>query len=185
MPNNLSLGLHKDKVSLVDYCPDWTQAFEQEKKNLQKILGNAALAIEHVGSTSIPGLSAKPILDVAVAVKNVKTLVKVMPILANAGYDILDSIEKCGEVLARKGPPECRTHYIHVEVMDSIYWKNHIVFRDYLLKHPAYIEQYETLKKNIAKQFKEDRKKYTAAKDEFIRSVLKAAEIDNQTSLTL
>ena len=179
MQNETHLGLHKDRVSLVNYCSDWPKEFEREKYELQKILGNLALAIEHVGSTSIPGLCAKPILDVAVAVKNVETLVTLIPILTDAGYDVLDSIEKSGEVLARKGKPECRTHYIHVEVMGSDYWNNHILFRDYLLKHPECVEQYETLKKNIAIQFKDDRKKYTAAKNEFIQSILALASAEN------
>ena len=61
------LGLHKDKVNLVSHSSNWHTEFEQEKEKLQTILGNIALAIEHIGSTSIPGLSAKPILDIAVA----------------------------------------------------------------------------------------------------------------------
>jgi len=173
------LGLHKDEVNLVNYCPDWPQEFEKEKNNLQKILEGYALAIEHVGSTSVPGLSAKPILDIAVAVSDRETLHKLIPILADAGYDVLDSIEKCGEVLARRGNPECRTHYIHVEIKGSAYWNNHILFRDYLLKHPEIVQQYETLKKDMALKFKEDRKKYTAAKNEFIQNILDLAKKEN------
>ena len=169
------LGLHKDKVQLIPYCSDWPQEFELEKERLQKILGDTAIAIEHVGSTSIPGLSAKPILDIAVAVDSIQTLTKLIPVLTEAGYDVLDSIERCGEVLARKGPPECRTHYIHVEVISSTYWNNHILFRDYLLKHPEYIAKYEELKKSLEANFKDDRKKYTATKKEFIQSILKSA----------
>ena len=172
----MMLGLHKDKVSLVSHCSDWREEFETEKKNLEKTLGSYALAIEHVGSTSIPGLSAKPILDMAVAVKDIETLGKLIPILTDAGYDVMDSIEKCGEVLARKGKPECRTHYIHVEVMGSEYWNNHILFRDFLLKHPEYIALYEKLKQDMAAQFQEDRKNYTAAKNEFIQTILKLAD---------
>ena len=167
------LGLHKDKVSLVDYCSDWPQEFEKEKKKLQKIFSGSALAIEHVGSTAIPGLSAKPILDIAVAVANEETLIKLIPVLTNAGYDVLDLVEKCGEILARKGKPECRTHYIHVEVMGSTYWNNHILFRNYMLKHPETVKQYEVLKRRLATEFQEDRKKYTATKNEFIQNILK------------
>lgn len=76
------LGLHKDKVELVAYCKDWPQTFLQEKILLQEILGEDALSIEHVGSTSIPGLSAKPILDIAVAVKDEKTLEKLIPVFS-------------------------------------------------------------------------------------------------------
>ena len=170
------LGLHKDKVELVAYCKDWPQAFLQEKMLLQEILGEDALSIEHVGSTSIPGLSAKPILDIAVAVKDEKTLEKLIPVFQQNGYDVLDSIEKCGEILARKGMPNCRTHYIHVEVLNSTYWNNHILFRDYLLKYPKFAQQYENLKRSIADQYKNERKKYTAEKNAFIQHVLNLAK---------
>ena len=172
------LGLHKDKVSLVSHSSNWHTEFEQEKEKLQTILGNIALAIEHIGSTSIPGLSAKPILDIAVAVENIEALKSVIPILTEAEYDILDSIETKGEVLARKGTPDNRTHYIHVEIFGDTYWNDHIMFRDFLLKHKEYIEEYERLKKDLAKQYSDDRKKYTAAKNEFIQNVLKLAQKD-------
>ena len=172
------LGLHKDKVSLVPHSSNWHTEFEQEKEKLQTILGNIALAIEHIGSTSISGLSAKPILDIAVAVENIEALKSVIPILTEAGYDILDSIETKGEVLARKGTPDNRTHYIHVEILVDTYWNNHIMFRDFLLKHQEYVEAYEKLKKDLATQFSDDRKKYTAAKNDFIQNVLKLAQKD-------
>lgn len=172
------LGLHKDKVSLVPHSSNWHKEFEQEKEKLQTILGNIALAIEHIGSTSIPGLSAKPILDIAVAVENIEALKSVIPILTEAEYDILDSIETKGEVLARKGTPDNRTHYIHVEIFGDTYWNNHIMFRDFLLKHQEYVEAYEKLKKDLAIQFSDDRKKYTDAKNDFIQNVLKLAQKD-------
>lgn len=92
------------------------------------------------------------------------------------GYDVLDSIEKCGEILARKGMPNCRTHYIHVEVLNSTYWNNHILFRDYLLKYPKFVQQYENLKRSIADRYKDERKKYTAEKNAFIQHVLNLAK---------
>ena len=143
---------------------------------LKEILGEDALSIEHVGSTSIPGLSSKPILDIAVAVKDEKTLEKLIPVFQQNGYDVLDSIEKCGEILARKGMSNCRTHYIHVEVLNSTYWNNHILFRDYLLKYPKLAQQYENLKRSIADQYKTERKKYTAEKNAFIQHVLNLAK---------
>ena len=143
---------------------------------MEKILSAHALAIEHVGSTAIPGLSAKPVLDIAVAVKDENTLIELIPVMSEHGYDVLNSIERCGEILARKGTPECRTHYIHIEVMGSTYWNNHIIFRDYLLGHPELVTEYEDLKQKVAEEHKEERKKYTAAKEAFIQRVLSLAE---------
>ena len=170
------LGLNKDKVVLVPYDPTWAKEFEKEKKILKKILGKNALDIQHVGSTSIPGLSAKPIIDIAVAVENVSMLHKLISVLSLAGYDVKDSINELGEILARKGTPENRTHYIHIEIKNSVFWNNHILFRDYLLKHHEYVKEYEKLKKDVADKFGEERKLYTAAKNKFISSVLKLAK---------
>ena len=172
------LGLHKDLVELHPYDPTWKDEYEKEKTILKRILGSYALDIQHVGSTSIPGLSAKPIIDIAVAVENLDSLYKLIPILTEAGYDVKNSIETKGEILARKGTPECRTHYIHVELIDSVYWNNHIIFRDFLIKHPQYIKKYEEMKRDVSNQVKE-RKAYTAQKNAFIQEVLQLAK--NQT----
>jgi GrpB-like predicted nucleotidyltransferase (UPF0157 family) len=138
------LGLHKDEVKLHPYNPNWVVEYEKEKSILQKILKHLALDIQHVGSTSIPGLSAKPIIDIAVAVQSTNNLLKTIPILEKAGYDLLIQIDTKGEVLARKGSENCRTHYIHIEVINSEYWNNHILFSDYLLKHPIILRNMRT-----------------------------------------
>ena len=172
------LGLHKDKVDLYPYDKEWAIEYQKEKKILEKVMAGYALDIQHVGSTSIPGLSAKPILDIAVAVKDEKTLIELIPIMTEAGYDVLDSIADKGEILARKGTPEARTHYIHIEVLNSEYWNNHILFRDYLLKHPEYIKKYEDMKREMQKLYKDDRKQYTAHKNEFIKLILEKAKAE-------
>lgn len=170
------LGLDKNKVVITPYSPEWTIEFKKEKRTLETLLKGRVFAIEHVGSTSIPGLSAKPIIDIAVAVQTKDLLYDLIPILSKNGYDVIDAIETKGEVLARKGPPERRTHYIHIEVIDSTFWRNHILFRDYLLAHPESVKQYELLKKDISEKYKDERKKYTAAKNEFIQDILNKAQ---------
>ena len=169
------LGLHRDKVELHPYNKEWVKEFQKEKVRIEEILGDYALDIQHVGSTSISGISAKPIIDIAVAVASNEVLNESIPILTNAGYDVKNSIEDKGEVLASKGLPECRTHYIHVEVMGGEYWNNHILFRDYLLNHPEYVFMYEDMKNKTLEQFKE-RKAYTAHKNDFIQKVINLAK---------
>lgn len=168
--------MQKNKVVIAPYSPEWAIEFKKEKRALEKLFKGHILAIEHVGSTSIPGLSAKPIIDIAVAVQTKDRLYDLIPILSKNGYDVMDLIETKGEILARKGPPECRTHYIHIEVLESAFWRNHILFRDYLLAHPESVKQYELLKKDISKKYKDERKKYTAAKNEFIQDILNKAQ---------
>lgn len=174
----MTLGLHKDKVDLSPYTTEWSNEFKKEKAILEKLLHGYALAIEHVGSTSIPGLSAKPVLDIAVAVKDIDALRQLIPLLSENGYDPLNSIETKEELLARKGTPENRTHYIHIEVIGSTYWTNHILFRDYLLQHPEVIKEYEALKQKLSTEHKDEREKYTSAKNEFIQRILKLAELE-------
>ena len=173
------IGLHKDKVELYPYCADWVYEYEKEKEILLREIGNYIIDIQHVGSTSIPGLSAKPIIDIAVAVANKDKLKELIPVLSAIGYDVKDSIEDLGEVLARKGSPEYRTHYIHIEIIGSEFWNNHLLFRDYLIKYPQYIKEYEAMKREVYKIHK-DRKSYTSAKNEFIKKILKLAEIEFQ-----
>lgn len=172
------LGLHRDKVELYSYSPEWKTEYEKEKKILVKVLSNYALDIQHVGSTSIPNLCAKPIIDIAVAVKDEKTLEKLIPILTQAGYDVKNSIEESGEILAHRGPPELRTHHVHVEVINSTYWNNHILFRDYLLSHPNEVKKYEQLKKQLKELYENDRQLYTASKNDFIQSIIQKAKLE-------
>ena len=169
------LGLNKDSVKLCPYDPSWKDEFEKEKNILKQVLGDYALDIQHVGSTAIPGLSAKPIIDIAVAVESLDVLHKLIPILEEAGYGVKDSIADKGEVLASKGGEAYNTHFVHVEVKDGVYWNNHILFRDYLIQHPEYIKKYEDMKQNVFNKFK-DRKAYTAHKSSFIQEVLKLAK---------
>ena len=176
------LGLHKDKVELHPYTQEWAKEFQKEKQILENLLRGYALDIQHVGSTSIPGISAKPIIDIAVAVKDKQALLDIIPILTKAGYDVKNSIDDKGEVLGAKGGPECRTHYVHVEPFESEYWNNHILFRDYLLSHPEYISQYEEVKTKVLEQFKE-RKLYTAHKNDFIKSIIELAKEEQSKRL--
>lgn len=169
------IGLNKNVVTVCPYDKSWPEEYEKEKKILENILKGFDFRIEHIGSTSIPGLSAKPIIDIAIAVKDEQTMIKIAEALGEAGYDMLNSLETKGEILARKGTPECRTHYIHIVKLGSVYWNEHIYFKQYLLDHEQTVREYEKLKCELSKKYANDRKKYTAAKDEFISAVLEKA----------
>lgn len=172
------IGLNREEVKLFPHSAEWAKEFEKEKRILKKILGDDAIEIYHVGSTSIPGLMAKPIIDIAVGVKDEQTQIKLIPVLASFGYDIKDSIKEKGEILARKGPPELRTHYVHVEILGSSKWEEHILFKNYLIKHPEYIQKYQELKQKLAKECQGNRRLYTPQKDAFIKDVLQKARTE-------
>ncbi|MEX2033393.1 MAG: GrpB family protein [Candidatus Colwellbacteria bacterium] len=179
----LMVGLKRGTVKLVPHNKKWTGIFEKEKKLFQKTFGDTIIAIEHIGSTAIPGIPAKPVIDMNVGVKSLQVARRMKGKLEEIGYehrpfvpDHTKSDLKWQELYV-KGPEARRTHYVHVSVYGGNYWKNDLLFRDYLRKHPIVAKQYANLKRGLAKDFADDRGSYTATKEKFIRDLLKKAEI--------
>lgn len=166
------IGLHPDKVVVVKYDKSWAEEYLKEEKLLKELLKEVNCKIEHVGSTSIPGLSAKPIIDIAVGTFSQDDIFEVAKILGNAGYDMLDEFEQKGEILARKGSKEHRTHYIHIQQVGSSYWNDFVYFKKYMLDNPEAVKEYEILKCELAEKYSNDRKLYTKSKHEFISNIL-------------
>ena len=170
------MGLEVGKVNLEKYQNNWKEEFKKEKYNLEKIFREVALEIEHVGSTAIPGLSAKPIIDIALALNSLEDFDEFKYYYDNhEDYSIKDTRE-IGEILLRKGPESNRTHFIHIVKKDSDRYKNMVLFRDYLINNPEELKAYEDLKKELAIKFKDDRKSYTASKNEFITDIINKAK---------
>jgi len=169
--------LPKKRRKLIKYTPVWRHRFQKERDILQELLGDDVLLIEHIGSTAIPGLSVRSVMDIAVGVDCVEALQRAVPLLTEAGYDVLDRIEKYKMVLAKKMHHEydAPTHYIHIEIVNGESWNNQIMFRDYLLSHPECVEEYDLLKQSLSDAFRKDHQKYTNAKNAFIERVLKTA----------
>lgn len=168
------MGLKVGTVKLEEYNPKWKDMYLEEEKKLKEMFGDLALAIEHIGSTSIEGLSAKPIIDIAVGVGHLSDFDKVKEKFMVEPYSVKeDSTE--GEILVRKGNEDNRTHFIHVMEPSSKRYIESILFRDYLRKNIWALEKYEVLKKDLAVKYADDRKKYTASKNEFINEIIKLA----------
>jgi GrpB-like predicted nucleotidyltransferase (UPF0157 family) len=174
------IGLRKGTVKLVSHRPIWKQMFEEEATRLRQAMGHTCLAIEHIGSTAIEGLDAKPIIDILVAVDDLGTVNDLKPVLAELGYSHKEDDSVVGRVFFRKGPPSRRTHHLSLTELGTAYWKCHLLFRDYLRKHPTEAEQYQQLKRRLAKQYAKDRGAYTSKKQEFIKKVIRLAEIEEQ-----
>jgi len=168
------LGLKRGKVKLSPHNPKWTGFFEKEKKILQKSLGKTIIDIQHVGSTAIPGIPAKPIIDIAVAVPGLgrKEPEKYIESLKKVGYEYRGE-DRPREHLFVKGGEEKRICYLHMVKFNSKAWKNYLLFRDYLRAHKKVAAEYGKLKLELAKKFSDNRKSYTAGKDKFIQKVLK------------
>ena len=174
------IGLKKGIVKVKKYNPEWQEEFNKERKNLKKIFGNVAISIEHVGSTSVVGLSAKPIIDIAIGVHSLEDLAKVKEkILKFSHYSIKEN-NAVGEILMRRGvpiklgedKPSFVTHFIHIMEIDGRKYKETIAYRDYLRKNKEVLKEYNDLKQKLAIKSQNERKDYTKAKDEFIKSIL-------------
>ncbi|PLX25528.1 GrpB family protein [Candidatus Parcubacteria bacterium] len=165
------IGVGRGKVKLLPYDPKWKKSFENEKNKL-KNFGQ----IEHIGSTAVPGLYAKPIIDIAIGVDSLKNneVEKYKKPLADIEYKYVRE-ERPDEHLFVKGPEELRTHYLHMIEINSKAWKDYILFRNYLIDNPEVREKYTKLKKELSKKFAEDRKSYTAGKIDLVQKIIKQA----------
>lgn len=167
------LGLEPGTVAIASYSDDWAMLFAHEKQRLQAAIGEHTLAIEHVGSTSVPGLAAKPIIDIAVAVADLRAVADCVAPLAKLGYNYKGEYGLAGRHYFNKGKP--RTHHLHMVLLASDYWRHHLLFRDYLRRHPETVAEYASLKRSLAAQFNADIERYTDSKAPFITRVLEAA----------
>ncbi len=173
---NMNLGLKIETVRLVPHDESWKKTFLVEKTELEKVLREKVLGIEHIGSTAIPEIKTKPVFDLMVGMKTLGEPEEYTAPLQKLGYIFRkDSRRDQQHILFVKGPEEGRTHYLKVTSFDSDFWEEHIVFRDFLRNHPDYAKQYEELKLQLLEKHKGIRIPYTKGKDSFIRNVLKLA----------
>ncbi|HEX8195230.1 MAG TPA: GrpB family protein [Pyrinomonadaceae bacterium] len=168
------LGLEKGAVKLSPHREEWHELFAAEARQLISVAGKHALAIEHIGSTAICGIAAKPIIDIALAVQEIAEVEQIIQPFENLGYVYRGENGIPNRHYFRKGSPH-RTHHLHVVQYESDFWRNHILFRDYLRARPQIAAQYENLKRKLAQTHRENREAYTEGKTEFVENVLKAA----------
>ncbi len=166
-----------DVVELKDHDPHWMDLFQLEKRSLLETLGHLAISIEHIGSTAVPGIRAKPVIDILVTVESVR-LEDLEGALGKLDY-IHVPIGDPERLFFRKGMP--RTHHVHVVRHGGEEHAKHVLFRDRLIAHPEEAAEYERLKQDLALRFKEDREAYSDGKDELIAMILERAKGQRQT----
>jgi len=172
----MSLGLERGKTQVIPYEPAWRDAFLAEKSLLETGLGSTLITLEHVGSTAVPGLAAKPIIDMIGAVATFNDLGFAIQKLLPLGYEYLPQRMFASRKFFPKGPRKCRTHHLNLVIQDDQkQWHEIILFRDYLRDHAKTRDAYAALKMRLAQKYADDRAAYTAAKNEFIQRVLAAA----------
>lgn len=162
-------------VIIEDYDPSWPERFEILRSRISAALGSRAAAIEHVGSTAVPGLAAKPIIDIDVLLRSKTDLPRAIECLTAIGYVYQGDLGIPGREAFRAPASEFR-HHLYVCPPDSQACWQHLAFRDHLRSHPEDARAYGLLKRSLASCYGSDRDGYTQAKTEFIEAILRRAE---------
>lgn len=163
--------------------PAWAKWLREEAGLLRAALGEHAVRIEHVGSTAVPGLDAKPILDIVVAVPDMSDATAFEQTLAPLGYVHKPENDMPGRLFFVKGTADGRsTHHLNITELGTECWFTHVAFRDYLRSHREARGQYQTLKRELARKHRNDRAAYLQGKADFIRRVLDAAQQEEDRS---
>jgi GrpB-like predicted nucleotidyltransferase (UPF0157 family) len=157
---------------MVDHDPLWSVSFALEASLIKEALADIHPTVVHIGSTAIPGICAKPIIDIMAGVDDMKDC-RIVSSLEKIGYIFQPDAGEPDRLFFRKGAT--RTHHLHVVNIHSWTYSRHLIFRDYLLTHPSICVQYGELKRASAEKYRFDRTAYTNSKTEFIDSVLRTA----------
>lgn len=166
------VGLARETVELHDHDPAWHDEYEREVARLRDLLGDRVRDFEHVGSTAVPEVPAKPVVDILALVDDLADANELVPVLERNGYAHRANDDVDDRVFLAKGPPTHRTHYLSVAAVGSDTHREQVAFRNYLREHPGVASAYATLKRSLASEYPDDRASYTAGKAPFIERVL-------------
>jgi GrpB-like predicted nucleotidyltransferase (UPF0157 family) len=170
------VGLKRGTVKLAPYDEMWPRLFEAEKERLLKALRGIIFEVEHIGSTAIPGLAAKPLIDMMASVKSLSDYKKAIEPLRELGYEYMPERVLVDRAFFPKGSEENRTFHLNLVEKGSRQWEEALLFRDYLRTHPEERNEYQCLKERLAQTFAENREMYTKGKNGFISKVLEVAK---------
>jgi len=164
-------GLALNELRLVDYNPDWPRRFEEEARRLKSV--SSVVAIEHIGSTALPDIKAKPVIDIAMSVSGEPDDPRVLYELSGLGYISHGEYGLSGRQFFTRGNPPAI--HLHVVTQNSPCWQSWLTFRNFLLNHPDWLKKYETEKCRILIAAAGDRAAYTKMKGNFINKVIELA----------
>ena len=156
-------------IEVVSYIPQWAQLFEQEKTVLLEQAGSVIERVHHIGSTSVVGLSAKPVIDIILEVTSLEDLDRVQSVFEGLGYQAMGEYGIPQRRFYMKGG-ECRSHHIHAFCAGHSHVQRHLAFRDYLRAHPQALLEYQALKIKTAASCNNDIEQYCDGKNDFIKT---------------
>ncbi len=164
----------KRTYSIEEYNPLWVTKFEEVKKTLEEVFVNKFVSIEHIGSTSIPGMKAKPLIDVLMTVEALEPFTHEKDIMVSKGYEWAENyILPNTMIFYKTDNGDRKTENIHICVKDSFKAKQFVYMRDYLRIHPSKAREYTELKEKLNKEFPNDYPAYRAAKNDFLETLEK------------
>lgn len=159
------------KYDIVPYSPKWKDQFDGEAKILSSIFGDSAIAIEHVGSTAVPGLSGKPTIDVLLLVEDIAIAEILKSKMEEVGYKSLGEYVSPGTRLFVKEENNTRISNIHIFPKDHPHAKEMLLLRDYFRKRPELVEEYSRLKFELLAKYPDDYGSYRKYKDEWMENL--------------
>jgi GrpB-like predicted nucleotidyltransferase (UPF0157 family) len=162
-------------IRVVPHDPAWASAFREEEAVLRPVFGGIWVRAHHIGSTSIPGIPAKPIIDILLEVTSIEAVDPLNEKMAELGYRPKGEYGIPGRRYFPKGESDSRTHHLHVFGAGHPRVRDHLEFRDYLIAHPDEADEYGRLKERLAEEFRHDIEGYMAGKDGFIKDVIAKA----------
>ena len=165
----MSLGLPQHRVAVHPYDPHWPNLYAEEAARLDSALGTRILATEHIGSTAVPGLESKPIIDIAIAIEDFEKGFELVPVMEDLGYKFRGEVGVPRRHFFMLGKP--RTHHVHVYEITSQDWQQRLAFRDALRSNSASAREYAELKLKLAEQFPIDIASYSNGKKDFIERI--------------
>ena len=171
-----------EPVHVVPYDPRWPALFEIERARIEAVVGEFVEAIEHIGSTAVPGLDAKPVVDLMVGVRSLRDADRCIGPLEGIGYSYWSEDPRAYRrffVRFANAQRTARTHNLHIVETTHGFWERHLLFRDHLRTHPETAREYARLKHELAFRFRHDREAYTEAKTSFVEAVLESARMDS------
>ena len=164
------------RIEVVDYDAAWPTKFKREATRLADVFGSLLLGLHHVGSTSIPGMRSKPIIDIMPIVSDIEAVDALAPAMSDLGYEGLGENGIAGRRYFRKGGDAARSHHVHVFEPGSPEVARHLDFRDYLRYHPEDAEAYASLKTRLAERHPTDIIAYSEGKSAFIEETIAKAQ---------
>lgn len=169
------IGLLHNKIELVEYTDKWIEYYKIEKKIICNLL--EVKSISHIGSTSIKNIIAKPIIDIAIELYDIKNINKIAKKLGTIGYEYRGENGIKGRAYFIKKEDSKTLFHIHAYLKEDRNYENHLLFRDYLKANSNYMDEYTKLKILLKKRYGNDREKYTKGKAEFINKILVKAKV--------